>query len=230
MITRHVSASAAIALLAISVTGCAAGGTAAPATSAVAPSPSPPYTWPARLAPGTYTTKFAWDVPFTVTLTVPTGWESRDIEVIKEPRLGVAFHIVDNVYDDTCMHVPMAPKIGPTVDALALAISRLKGIDATTPRAVKLAGFTGKYVELSVRSDVGCRAQDLFLWDNPPASIVHDRGPLGPLVWGAEQVHQRVWVLDVRGMRYVISAQSAPDATPAELAELQKVIDSIRID
>jgi hypothetical protein len=39
-----------------------------------------------------------------------------------------------------------------------------------------------------------------------------------------------VWILDVDGIRYVISALWSAAATPADLTELQAVIDSIRID
>ena len=52
---------------------------------------------------------------------------------------------------------------------------------------------------------------------------------MGPLTWGAELPNSRIWILDVDGVRLVISGLWPSDATPADLAELQAVIDSIRI-
>jgi len=47
-----------------------------PASAAGDPSVGPPvYRWPADLAPGTYTTSFAWDDSLQFTFTVPAGWK-----------------------------------------------------------------------------------------------------------------------------------------------------------
>jgi hypothetical protein len=214
-----------------------------PTPTAVPPTASPAtpaYAWPATLAAGTYTTSFIWDFPFNVTLTVPDGWQSRDIEVIKDPLrqnevggsggVAVSFTLAENVYADPCGHVLLEPSVGPSVDDLATALSTVPGIDATTPTAVSFDRSTaGKYLEFAVRNDIGCALGNVYLWDLPAASVRRDRGPVGGLTWGAEQQHNRVWILDVDGVRLVIDATWSPAATPAGLAELQGVIDSIRI-
>ena len=52
----------------------------------------------------------------------------------------------------------------------------------------------------------------------------------GPPYFTVEREHNRLWILDVDGTRYVMGGLSAADATPDELAELQAVLDSIRLD
>jgi hypothetical protein len=206
-------------------------GPGASPTPTAEPSPSPTalaYTWPNPILAGTYSTEFTWDVPFAVTLTVPDGWESRDIEVVRDPVLTVAFALVGNVYADPCAHVLQDPPLGPSVDDLADAIASLPGVDATAPTAVTLAGYTGKYVEFSVRSDSGCLPSQVLVWSDPEGSHL-PVGPLGPPTWGAERPNSRVWILDVKGERFVVSALWSSTATPADLAELQAVVDSIRI-
>jgi hypothetical protein len=207
------------------------GGPAAAPSPAPIPSPSASptsYTWPGDMAPGTYTTRFIWDTPFSVTLTVPEGWQSRDIEVIKDPTLAVAFNLVGNVYQDPCGQVLRSPSLGGSVDELAEALSTMTGIDATAPVPVTLSGYPGTYVEFDVREDIDCAPSDFRIWDDPADSYL-PVGPKGPPYWTAEQPNHRVWILDVDGVRYVVSALSSDRATPADLAELQAVIDSIHI-
>jgi len=186
------------------------------------------YDWPRPLLAGTYKTPFIWDVPIEVILAVPEGWQSRDVEVVKDPTLALTAQVVDNVYADPCKHVALTPKVGPSVDALAAALVALPGIDATAPTPVTFAGYTGKYLEFSVNADGGCPQDEFLFWSNSLDSVL-PVGPLGPMYYGAEGRHVRVWILDVDGVRYVIAALNSDDATPADLAELQRVIDSIRL-
>ena len=223
------SAGAASGPPASAPTPTAIGSPASAATAAVSPGSSPPtYIWPARLAAGTYTTRLSWDVPFTVTFSVPDGWDSRDVEVVRDPTLSVTFQLVDDLYADPCRHLPRETKLGPSVDDLASGLAALPGLDATAPVPVALAGYSGKYLEYSVRNDIGCEPADFYLWTNPEGSIL-PVNPLGPPIWAAVLANARVWILDVDGVRYVISSQWSDAATPADLAELQGVVDSIRI-
>jgi hypothetical protein len=52
----------------------------------------------------------------------------------------------------------------------------------------------------------------------------------GATYWAAERPRQRLWVLDVHGVRYVIGALSDWETSAADDAALQAVVDSIRID
>lgn len=200
------------------------------------------YTWPAELAVGTYTTSLAWDLPYQITFTVPAGWSSRDIEVIKDPLrvrevggpggVAVSFTIVENVVADPCSPEVQSPPVGPSAMDLATALAALPGLTASRPEAVDFDRVTrGVYLELRVDpSTIACTAPDIHLWTLDPGRFRTDRGPTGGTAWGAEQPINRIWILDVEGTRLVIDAVAALDATPATLAELQGVVDSIRFE
>lgn len=240
-----------VPLVVLVVAGCAAtltqppsagpGSNALPTASPLA-SPSPTlraYTWPGRLAAGTYTTSFVWDMPIVVTFTVPDGWMSRDTEIIKDPvsRVGevggprgrsVVVALVDNVYADPCRGVEHDPPVGPSVEDLADALAGLAGVDSTVPVPVTLADYTGAYVELSIGPDAGCDVANVHLWTTRP-EWMKSGSPSGGTVFRAEREHYRIWVLDVAGSRLLLAAVSAADSTVEDLAELQAVLDSIEL-
>jgi len=234
-IAAGVAAVLLIAVLGFSVLrptspGIGGGPPSVPTSAEPSPSPSPSspaYVWPRSLQAGTYTTRLIWDLPFELRFTVPDGWQSRDVEVIRDSTLSVAFHLAGNVYSDPCGGVLMDPPIGPSVDDLAGALAAMPGFDTTAPTQVSVDGVaTGKYLELAVRADAGC--PNPGLWADPPDSH-NGAGPVGPPSWGAELPNSRIWILDVDGVRLVVSALSSDTATAADLAELQAVIDSVRI-
>jgi hypothetical protein len=193
------------------------------------PSPSPTYTWPSTLQPATYTTQLVWDVPVEVTFTVPAlGWQGMDVEVRKDPNAMVGFLVVDNLFADPCTAEPLAPKLGPSVDDLAQALTRLPGVTASTPQPVTHSGFSGSYLELTFQSDAPCPLSDYALFRVPPDAM-QPGSVNGGTDWGASYPNHRVWVLDVDGVRYVIDAVST-SSPPADVAdELQLLVDSIRV-
>jgi hypothetical protein len=238
MFTPFRLAAVASALVAILIGGSlfiAGGGSPAPAATATPPSsPAPPgetpapstlvYDWPGTLEAGTYTTRTIWDVPFEWRFTVPDGWQSRDVEVLRGPT-NVGFNLAGNTYSDPCAKVAADPPTGPTVDDLANAIAALPAFDATDPRPATLGGVSGKYLELAVRDDASCEAPGL--WADPPGAY-NGAGPIGPPSWGAEQSNVKLWILDVDGTRFVISALWSDAATAEDISELQAVVDSFR--
>ena len=188
------------------------------------------YEWPKPLQAGTYTTPFIWKIPFSVSFTVPDGWESRDVEVLRGSTLSVSVQLVDNVYADPCKPTERAPKVNSSVLALSTALAALPGADTTAPILTTLAGYSSWSLDISIPASGRCPpGQSYSFWTNAPASVVSGRGPMGPLTWGAELPNSRIWILDVEGVRLVISAQWSSDATSADRAELQAVVDSIRI-
>jgi hypothetical protein len=216
-----------------------AGASGSPRPSTAAPGS---YIWPVELAAGTYTTSLAWDLPYEITFTVPAGWSSRDIEVIKDPLrvdekggpggVAVSFTLAENVMADPCGVDVRTPPVGPSAMDLATALAALPGFTATTPETVEFDRVTrGVYLELRVNpAALACTAPDIHLWTLDPDRFRTDRGPTGGAIWGAEQPLNRIWILDVEGTRLVIDAVSALDATPATLAELQAVVDSVRFE
>lgn len=188
----------------------------------------PDYVWPGALAAGTYTTTFLWQLPFELTFTVPSGWESRDVEIIRDPVISLAVHLVGNTYADPCGNTLSDPPLGPTVDDLAAALASLPGVSVTAPSEVQFDRNTsGKYLELDVPANA-CGDLPFRLWHDPDGRY-RPSLPKGPPEWWAEREHIRLWILDVDGERLVISALSSAQATAADLAELQNVIDSLGI-
>jgi hypothetical protein len=198
-------------------------------SSAAASPSSPAYTWPAGLAAGTYTTSLLWQLPFELTFTVPDGWESRDVEIIKDPVTSLAVNLVGNVYSDPCGTTPKEPALGPSVADLVTAIQSMPGLDVTTPTPVQFDRRTnGMYLEFDLRDDAPCGVGTYRLWLDPDGVYKPDVPKGGPY-WTVERAHNRLWILDVGGVRLVISALSSADASAADLAELQSIVDSLSI-
>ena len=190
------------------------------------------YTWPGPIAAGTYTTDFVFDLPVAMTFTVPDGWEGRDINVLKDDRVSLAFLSVPNVYEDTCSQRLRDPAIEPGVDALADALATMPGLDATSPVPTSLGGLEGEYLEYAPVPDGACPLGLLRIMRL--GEFVCDAGcdnvgsqDLG-VEFAVEGATSRTWVLDSGGRgRIVVQAAAVPSATQAELDELQAVINSI---
>jgi hypothetical protein len=83
-----------------------------------------------------------------------------------------------------------------------------------------LSGFSGKRLDLVMPSDVdfaSCAAGRFLVWDGS----IYAQGPGN--VW-------HLWILDVSGVRVVILAQDNPGTSAEDKAELQGIVDSIRIE
>ena len=165
-----------------------------------------------------------------IELTVPEGWFNfKGISVGKGPdlpqRAFVFFWDVAQVYPTPCKWKgkPMVDP-GPDVEGLASALAAQPLRHATAPTDVELAGFDGKYLELSVPDDVDilndCDEGYFESW------TAHG--------WGSDRFQQgpgqvdRIWILDVNGARLVIDAAYLPEASRQDRAELENVVNSIR--
>jgi hypothetical protein len=183
---------------------------------------------PVALAPGTYVTAD----PFLVKayLTVPAYWDGHlggayhlDVTRLYGPG-EVAIEIFDKLYADACHFEQgiMNPLPGPTVDDLATAMITMPGLESTTPTAVTLGGYAGKQFTITAPDTVdGCTLdQDAFsIWQLPEGAV-----------YGMQPAQiDRVWILDVEGQRIVIRAPGLPGQTPQDKAEVQGILDSIRL-
>jgi hypothetical protein len=169
-----------------------------------------------------------------VTLTVPEGWTGFDGWGFFGPGgefppdgVGIGFWEVGNLYADPMEPELMNPAIGVTVDDLVAGLARQPGHTTSEPAEVAVDGFAGKMIELTVPADA--EFDECFggpdnyrLWQ----SVIpgHYRCLQGP-----GQIN-RIWILDVDGVRLVIDAQHFPGTTVEDLAALDAVIESIRIE
>jgi hypothetical protein len=184
-----------------------------------------PYVWPEFLEPGTYTTTMNWDLPFKVALTVPPGWQSRDIEVIKG-QMSVSVQLVENTFVDPCARTLRDPVTGPSVADLAAAFETIKDIDSDPPRATWRSGFDG--LALTYTPARACEGVAGLLWTAPEEDLLPAE-PKGPPNWPMRPGTHDVEILDVGGTRLLIDATAGPNPTEAASRELFGVLGSLRI-
>jgi hypothetical protein len=166
--------------------------------------------------------------PVGITFEVPTGWfscsegpvEQGVCHAYAEDGLAVALNIliVDNVVADPCTtsNELLDPPVGPSVEALVTAISNLEGFDATPALDLTVDGFNGKQFTLTPPRDAVC---ELKVW----ATKSRTNGV------GADEVNL-LRILDVDGVRVMISGAYHLGVPEAELSALQQVIASVHIE
>lgn len=174
-----------------------------------------------------------------IEITVPEGWFNFDGWGISKGRklpfpLAVSFWDVAQVYPTPC-HWAGKPMIdpGPDVDGLAKALMNQPLRNATDPRDIVVAGFRGKYLELSVPTDINFdeAREGLALFPHCDEATFQSWTANG---WSGDRYQQRpgqvdrIWILDVDGERLVVDAFYLAEATPEDRAELERVVDSIR--
>jgi hypothetical protein len=178
------------------------------------------------LEPGTYVTAS----PFRsrVTFSLPPGWFA-DLggpnAVFLDPSIGpvsndnglVEFLFFDKVYADPCHPNRgfLNPPPGPSVDDLAKALASVPSLVATTPTDVTVAGYHGKQLTLTAPTSIA----SCSVWQLP-------LGAINTMVSGERD---RYWILDINGQRLVIDAHEVPSESAADRAEVQAILDSIRI-
>jgi len=164
-----------------------------------------------------------------VTFTVPDGWSGNsaegvwptNVEIDAAERASLFFVRGASLYDDPCRIagtedvMPEVP-VGPTVDDFADAVAAHPLLDVTTPIDVTLAGYSGKYLELQVPSDIsGCgvyRPWEPWYYAQGPGELWH------------------LWILDVSGVRVVVQGMDHAGTSAQHRAELQAIVKSIRIE
>ena len=162
-----------------------------------------------------------------ITFTVPDGWASGfgGTAVTKAATgtvapSGMSLHFLRGgwLFSQPCRTVDGPPdlEVGPTADDFADALAAHPRLDTTTPVAVKLGGFSGKYLDLQMPSDISGCTFDYFPW--------------GPAFYAQGPNHRwHIWSLDVDGVRVVIQSGDFAGTLPEDLAEMHAIIDSIQI-
>ena len=167
--------------------------------------------------------RYLIDDPFPVRITfdVPEGWTKCAYSPLEQgvcgPELqGFTVQITENVVADPCdpSRAPLDPPVGPSVDDLVEAISGLPGFEATNAVEVLVDGFRGKEIEVTAPAST-C---GLGTWSTADRTNGVDNGEVNLLR-----------ILDVDGVRVMLAAAHLPGLSAEHVAELRRVMDSVRV-
>ena len=194
------------------------------------------------LDPGTYYIDPDGDpsTPLRVVYEIPVeGWSQWTGAVKFDPdggHVGFSIATVENLVRQGCHnHAPADPPVGPSVDDLGTALANLAPFKVVSPpEDVTIYGFSGKHLELTVPDMPvdddgfkGCVDGNLASWMSPNGGPPGDNAFYG---YSGPGDTDEYWILDVDGTRLMISAGGSADSPSHALAELQDILDSIRIE
>lgn len=230
----------AVWLIGLALSSCTPA-TVTDSTPPSSPAPTPSSSPAARIRPfvdlggtgimgaGTYVLdQFPVEILFDIPDGNAPGWHpgksSPDAAILlwytpPEISYGLAFWNVDNVYVDPCNAGAgeLEPPIGSSVDDLVAALSTLPGFQATAPLDVTVGAFQGKRVDLTA----------LDSGSDCPQPIAFSAGAdLTDLSPGETRPFS---ILNVDGVRIVVTIIEPAEADPAVRAELYQIVDSIRL-
>jgi hypothetical protein len=123
-----------------------------------------------------------------------------------------------NLFSDPCLTDAEAGAdvpVGPTVDDLVTALVDHPSLAVTDPVDITLAGYSGKYLDLTTPDDISECAR---YW--PMDHHIYAQGP-------GQRWH--IWILDVDGVRVLAEGNDYPATPPETLAEEQAIIESLVI-
>jgi hypothetical protein len=193
------------------------------------------------LAPGTYyisdnTLPQARRLSFTV----PAGWVStrndrtpdfhRTPDLAAKPTdeggLGFFASAVDRVFSDVCHWRGKLIGAGTSASDLASALAGQAGLSASAATNTTIGGFPAIRVDLTTpdQDPAFCDGGGIHFWPAPGPN--EDSTGL----WGGENETTVVYVVDVAGSRLVIGARHSVGATTQDLAELDAVVASVKIE
>jgi hypothetical protein len=123
------------------------------------------------------------------------------------------------LFSDPCRTFAAMPdiRVGPTANDFADALAAHPLLEVTTPVPVTLGGYSGKYLDLQVPSNI--------------ADCTFGYHPWAPSYYAPGQNHQwHIWSLNVDGVRVVILSEDFAGTSVQDLAEMRAIIESIQID
>lgn len=188
---------------------------------------------------GTYTIQAGAFAPADLTFTVPAGWTTDSGFVRKNfdqnppsavedspNELTFSTWFVTDIYTDACHWQTTMVSAGTTVDQLASHLVAQKGRTASTPTTTTIGGYPGKQIQFTVPASFDMTKCDngvLHVWPDP------NQNGSGGLCCQAPGSTDVVDVVNVSGQTFVVLARHAAGASPADLAELNGIVASIRI-
>jgi hypothetical protein len=164
------------------------------------------------------------------TLEMPSGWlaENGGRTLSKHPddprEVGINSYVISGIFAESCGPDDSVRPIGPTADDLANALVNQPGGESAGPFDITLGGYAGKRVDLTVPDDLDistCRIPiGLRVWE--------DDGGKNLVVLTDGSVS--VYIVEVDGRRLVLSTQHRAGSEPADVAEMNAIIESIDIE
>jgi hypothetical protein len=180
--------------------------------------------------------------PANLTFTVPAGWTTdsgyvsknaltiqNDLEHLGPHEVFFATFQITNVFSDACHPNTTMVSAGTTVDQLtSLLVAQKGGRVASAPTNVTLGGVSAKRIQFTVPASVGVETCDngvglLHFWPDPDGT---SNGGICCSPVGSTDV---VYVLNVTGQQLVVVTRQAAGASPADLAELNAIVASVKI-
>jgi hypothetical protein len=160
-----------------------------------------------------------------VTLTVPEGFDvpnrpSHSLIFGPNGDTGLVILRGGGLYSDPCHSTPPPDiAVGPSVTDFANALADHPDLDVTAPVDVTLAGYAGKYVDLQLPANNSACTPNGEFWPFEP----------GMYAQGASN-RWHLYILDVEGTRVVIQVMDYATTSAEKLAQLQSIVDSIKIE
>jgi hypothetical protein len=192
-------------------------------TTDPAPEPVALTTGSGRLTPGQY--EITDLGPFTITITVPAGWESLGVPAMvwsdANDKATVAFVRVTDLYADPCDASAGMASMGPTAGDLVEALDAAPGVTVGSRTDVTVSGYSGTLVEFTT-SDPGCgEGNDGLLWTLEPEGQDQSHPGESSLSWH---------VIDVEGEHLVVTVGAAENTPASDVAEADSIFESIVIE
>ena len=161
-------------------------------------------------------------------VTIPEGWTLQYGHIFAShpdtPRaFGFYGVVVDEIYDDACHGEEVPVKVGAGTEALIAALQKQPGPKVSPPVQTTLGGHPTTRIDLRIPKGMtpNCRIGELLqVWYSEPAPKY--------LLLLPDNLTS-VYILDVNGQRQVFLTQVPTAASAEDRAELQSVLDSIRI-
>jgi hypothetical protein len=193
------------------------------------------------LEAGRYFIAAGTSTPGRLTVTVPAGWATSAGFIYS--RIGEPFdrpspysppgHVVftnwmvTHVYGDACHWAGAYVDAGTTTDQLISALAAQKGRTASAPTDLTISGYPAKRIESRVVADI-----DLSVCDRGVVSLWPDPGPdaSGGLCCVGVGSTDVIYAVDVDGERLVLFASYQLDSSLSEVAELETMALSLKID
>lgn len=135
----------------------------------------------------------------------------------------------EGLYTELCASL-LDPLVGSSIADIATAVSNAAGTELVTePMDVSVGGLPAKYVELTVREDLGCDPGYFHVFPAQSGGAFWLTPGVGATI--------HVWILDVDGTRLFIAGETQhirDGATEQRLAglmgEIHQIIDSIQFE